>query len=89
MTRVHLFITGEVQGVFFRAFLKEKADYLGLAGWAKNLFDGRVEAVFEGPKDKIRKMTYWCWQGSPASKIELVEEIKEKEEGLRDFEIKY
>lgn len=50
MKRVHLFISGRVQGVFYRAFTKEVADSLGLKGWVRNLRDGRVEAVFEGQR---------------------------------------
>lgn len=87
--RIHVFISGYVQGVFFRSYTAQKAKSLDLAGWVRNLPDGRVEAVFEGPKDKIEKMIKWCWKGSPASQVEKVEEIEEKEEGLREFEIRY
>jgi len=52
MKRAHLFISGKVQGVFFRAFTKEVADSLGLKGWVRNLTDGRVEAVFEGEEKR-------------------------------------
>jgi acylphosphatase len=46
--RAHVWISGRVQGVFFRAHTKELADELGLTGWVRNLPDGRVEAIFEG-----------------------------------------
>ena len=87
--RVHLFISGRVQGVFFRAHTTQKARELGLAGWVRNTSDGRVEAVFEGPKEKIEEMLKWCWQGSPSSKVEKVEKVEEVEkEKLEGFEIR-
>ena len=52
--RFHVRITGRVQGVFFRDSTREKAEELGLSGWVKNVPDG-VEAVFEGPPEKIRE----------------------------------
>jgi acylphosphatase len=51
--RVHIFISGRVQGVFFCQEIKEKAEELGVFGWVKNLSDGRIEAIFEGEEDKI------------------------------------
>lgn len=87
--RVHVFISGFVQGVFFRAHTRRKAFELGLAGWVKNTYDGRVEAVFEGSKEKVEEMLEWCHQGSPASQVEKVEEVEEAEEGLKGFEIRY
>ena len=87
--RVRVFISGKVQGVFYRANTKKKAQELELAGWVKNLPDGRVEAVFEGPKNRIKEMIDWCWQGSPASRVEDIEKKEEEEKGLRGFEIKY
>lgn len=85
--RVRLFISGQVQGVFFRAYTKKRAEELGIAGWVRNLEDGRVEVVFEGRKDKINQMLAWCEKGPPASKVDKVEEVKEKPEGLVGFEI--
>jgi len=54
--RAHVFFSGRVQGVFFRAFTKENADRLGINGWVRNLPDGRVEAVFQGDSRIIQKM---------------------------------
>jgi acylphosphatase len=59
-TRAHVFIKGEVQGVFYRVWVRTQAERLGLTGWVKNLTDGRVEAVFEGPKDKIEEIISKC-----------------------------
>lgn len=87
--KVHLFISGQVQGVFFRAWTKRKAQTLDLKGWVKNLADGRVEAVFEGEKEKIDKMINWCWQGSPGSKVEQVDKVEQPDkEELKGVEIR-
>lgn len=87
--RVHLFISGLVQGVLFRSYTRRKAFELGLAGWVKNLLDGRVEAVFEGAKEEIDEMVKWCHQGPVASQVDKVERHEEPEKGLKGFEIKY
>lgn len=88
--RIHVFISGRVQGVFFRAHTAEKARQLGLVGWVRNTDDGRVEAVFEGPKEKVEEMIKWCWQGPPSSKVEKVSEVPEvSKEELEGFEIRY
>lgn len=73
--RVHLLIGGKVQGVFYRAFIKKKADELGLSGWVKNRDDGQVEAVFEGPKEKVEQMIRCCWQGTKASQVKSVKTV--------------
>lgn len=87
MKRVHVFISGRVQGVFFRAFTKEKADELGLAGWVQNLPDGRVEAIFEGEPGQVERMVAWCRQGPPAGRVEQVEVRPESPGNLSGFEI--
>jgi len=87
--RVHLFISGVVQGVLFRSHARRKAFELGLVGWVKNLPDGRVEAVFEGAKEEIDEMVKWCHQGPAASQVDKVERREEPEKGLKGFEIKY
>ncbi|RLF60052.1 MAG: acylphosphatase, partial [Thermoplasmata archaeon] len=51
-SRVHVYISGKVQGVFFREYTRRKAKNLGIKGWVRNLPDGRVEAIFEGEKEK-------------------------------------
>lgn len=88
MKRAHLFISGRVQGVFYRAFTKEVADSLGLKGWVRNLRDGRVEAVFEGDGDKISIAIERCKEGPPYAKVDNIELIWEEPEGIEDFEIK-
>ena len=87
MVRAHVFISGSVQGVFFRMYTQQQARALGLKGWVRNLADGRVEAVFEGPKKQVKEMIKWCWDGSPSSCVkEVVVDWKEPE-GLGDFKI--
>jgi len=63
LVRAHLFITGRVQGVFFRACTREEAQKRRLTGWVKNLYDGRVEAVFEGEEEAVQSMVSWCHRG--------------------------
>lgn len=75
--RVRILISGQVQGVFFRAYTRQKALELGLKGWVRNTEDGKVEAVFEGPKEKVEEIVKWCWKGTPGSKVEKVEEVEE------------
>jgi len=88
--RVHLIISGFVQGVFFRSNTQEKAKEIGVFGWVRNLGDGRVEAVFEGEKEKVLKIIEWVKKGPELARIENVEIKWEEYQGeFDDFEIKY
>ena len=60
---VRLYIKGVVQGVFFRAFLKENAEKLDVRGFTRNLEDGRIEVFLEGDPDKVNKMIELCRKG--------------------------
>jgi acylphosphatase len=71
--RAHVLFRGKVQGVFFRANTEGKAQELGLTGWVKNLPDGTVESVFEGPKEVIEKAIEWCSTSQPHAKVTDVE----------------
>ncbi len=71
--RLHLKITGLVQGVFFRAHTRDEARQLGLSGWVRNRSDGSVEAVAEGPEVTLNRLVAWCKSGSPGSQVEHVE----------------
>lgn len=75
--KVHVLISGRVQGVWFRATTKKKADQLGLTGWVRNTSDGRVEAVFEGKESLIEQMLDWCHEGPPLAKVKTVDLSKE------------
>jgi acylphosphatase len=86
--RAHVRISGQVQGVFFRDSTRQKAGELGLAGWVKNLPDGRVEAVFEGPSDRVREMVRWCEEGPRNASVEDVDTDFEGSGGdLQGFEV--
>lgn len=86
--RVHLFISGRVQGVFFREYMKDIAIKAGAKGWVRNLPDGRVEAIVEGDSDAVDEVVRWCHRGSPASRVNNVEIIKETYNGeFADFKV--
>ncbi len=72
MAKAHVLISGQVQGVGFRYFLRGKLVELGLTGWVKNLPDGKVEAEVEGEREKIEKIVEWCKQGPPLAKVKDV-----------------
>jgi acylphosphatase len=77
MRRIHLWISGKVQGVAFRHDTRRTALSLNLTGWVKNLPDGRVEAVFEGENDSVDAMRAWCSKGPPLAHV-LHVDIQEK-----------
>ncbi len=87
--RIHAWIEGRVQGVFFRASAKKKAERGGVSGWVKNLPDGRVEAVLEGDKEKVSKVLNWMRKGPRLARVEDVKVKKENFKGdLHNFVIK-
>jgi acylphosphatase len=67
--QVHVIISGRVQGVWYRASTKKKAEELELTGWVKNTVDGNVEAVFEGDESIIHEMIAWCRLGPPLAQV--------------------
>ena len=88
MKRIHVYIRGRVQGVFFRAATRRTATNLNLTGWVRNMDDGRVEAVFEGEDYDIEKMIAWCKVGPPLSRVENVTTTEEQHTGsFQDFGI--
>ncbi len=88
--RVHIFISGRVQGVLFRAETRRKARKLGLYGFVQNLSDGRVEAVLEGEKEKVEKLIELAKRGPFFAKVESIEIKEEEYQGEFDsFEIRY
>ena len=72
-TKVHLLLSGQVQGVFFRASTKAKARNLKISGWVKNLPDGKVEIVAEGEKEKLEELINWARKGPITAKVEDIE----------------
>jgi len=73
MKRVHLFVSGRVQGVFFRAHTRDLAQKLGLSGFVRNLPDGGVEVVAEGPEEKLQELIQFCHHGPPLAHVTNVE----------------
>ncbi|MFC7231528.1 acylphosphatase [Saliphagus sp. GCM10025308] len=88
-TRAHVFVSGTVQGVYYRATTRDTAREAGVDGWVKNLDDGRVEAVFEGPEAAVESMVEWCHEGSPAADVRDVDVEYEEPQGENGFEIRY
>jgi acylphosphatase len=89
LERAHVRVSGQVQGVFFRDSTRKKAEELGLAGWVRNLPDGQVEAVFEGPSREVREMVRWCEEGPQHASVENVDKDFESAGGdLEGFEVR-
>ncbi len=86
--RAHVYISGDVQGVFFRDSTRQKAEELGLVGWVENMSDGRVEAVFEGTSSAVRDMISWCEEGPSQASVENVDTEQEEPEKLTSFEVR-
>lgn len=82
------FVSGEVQGVGFRYFVQNKATSLGLAGWARNLSDGRVEVYALGPEDRLNDLAAALHLGPRAARVRSVEEHDERPENLSAFVIR-
>ena len=86
--RVHVWISGRVQGVFFRMETQRKAKQIGVTGWVRNLGDGRVEAVIEGTGDQVDQMIAWCGNGPPLSRVMEVQRVEEDYSGdFKEFSI--
>lgn len=71
--RICVIVSGQVQGVAFRASCQREAVARGVRGWVRNRWDGAVEALFEGPADAVDAMVRWCHYGPPAAEVEHVE----------------
>lgn len=80
-----MFVSGQVQGVFFRAECASRARKLGLGGFVRNLPDGRVEAVFEGDPTAVDAMVEWCHRGPRWAQVERIEIIEEEPKGDAEF----
>ncbi len=88
--QAYVIFSGRVQGVFFRAFTEDTAHALGLYGWARNMPDGQVEAVFEGSRDKIEEAIRKCSIGPPSAHVDNVETKWKKATGqFSSFSVKY
>ncbi|OGI11716.1 acylphosphatase [Candidatus Micrarchaeota archaeon RBG_16_36_9] len=90
LTRAHVIVSGDVQGISFRYYTKQKAIILGINGWIKNLVTGEVEAVFEGLDDRIKEMVEWCKKGPWLAKVNNVKvEFSDYRGEFEVFEIRY
>ena len=85
--RVHVFVSGDVQGVGFRWFCREMAMGERLTGFVRNLPDGRVEATFEGPDEAVDRLVTWCGHGPGAARVDHVEVRTEPPTGEPGFAI--
>ena len=86
--RRRVVVSGRVQGVAFRAATRAKARAGAVAGWARNLADGRVEAVFEGDPAAVAALIAWCHAGPSGARVKRVEVQDEIPEGLANFEVR-
>jgi acylphosphatase len=85
MKRARVRVNGSVQGVFFRVETRDRARSLGVSGWVRNVQDGAVEAVFEGPEERVESMVEWCRRGPAGARVESVDvdwEDPVREEGF-------
>lgn len=86
--RAHIFVSGKVQGVFFRQNTMMQAQSAGISGWVKNLDDGRVEAVFEGEEETIKAVIEFCKVGPKGAQVTELTVNWERYQGeFQDFNI--
>ncbi|MFC7277222.1 acylphosphatase [Paractinoplanes rhizophilus] len=88
MVRRRVLVSGVVQGVFFRDTCRRVAGQQGVAGWVRNLRDGRVEAVFEGTAENVDRLVAWSRRGPADAEVTGVTVAEEPPEGLTAFEIR-
>jgi acylphosphatase len=90
MTRaVEVTVSGQVQGVSFRAYAAQEAVRLELVGWVRNERDGSVSAHYEGADDAVEEMLAWCRTGSPSAHVHQVEVHEVEPTGQASFEVRY
>ena len=87
--RAHVFISGRVQGVFFRSQTRHEAKKYSVNGWVRNLPDDRVEAVFEDEEEDVKRLIEFCKRGPPAARVARAEVTWERYSGeFGDFEMR-
>lgn len=87
MIRRRLFISGRVQGIGFRYSCLRVAEAAGVAGWCRNLADGRVEACLEGEPQAVERVVEWCHRGPSGAVVTDVEVVPETPAGERGFHL--
>ena len=85
----HVSVTGRVQGVFFRAWMREQAEALGVTGWVRNCSDGAVEAYAEGDAGDVEELIDLMREGPPGADVGHVDVDTADLEGLNGFEIRH
>jgi len=88
VVRYRVLVSGQVQGVSFRLACQRMAWQYGVAGWVRNLSDGRVEAVFEGPAGEVERLLDWARRGPRMAVVADVAVQPEQPEGLGTFQIR-
>lgn len=89
MKRVHVFLEGKVQGVFFRDSTRQEAGKLGVTGWVRNLPDGRVEAVFEGASKAVDEVVAWARSGPPQARVDDMDvQVEDPTGEFEGFEVR-
>lgn len=83
----HYYVTGKVQGVFYRRHAYQEAITLGLTGWTRNLDDGRVEVMLCGEPEKVALMEAWLWEGPDRANVSNVEVLEVAPQTFTTFEV--
>ena len=87
MATVHLWITGKVQGVFFRASAAELAEKLHLNGWIKNAVEGAVEVTVNGSDEAVEQFIAWCRKGPSGARVDDVKITPKPDDGFLGFQV--
>lgn len=85
---VHGYVSGRVQGVHFRQATAEQAEHLDLDGWVRNLDDGRVEVLFEGPEAAVKALASWLQLGPSTAQVIALELQEQALQGLAGFVVR-
>lgn len=88
LVRTHCYVSGRVQGVWFRDSTWRQAERLGVSGWVRNLPDGRVETVYEGPRAAVEELLEWTHRGPERANVTAVEIHDEEPKGERGFSVR-
>lgn len=79
---------GQVQGVFFRSSVKERAEAQGVSGWARNRADGAMEACFEGSSGAVEALVSFCAEGPEQARVNRLDVVEEEPQGIRGFRVR-
>ena len=85
---IHCFVSGRVQGVFYRRTTYQEALARGIYGWVRNCPDGRVEVMLQGERETVEQMRDWLWKGSEASEVCSVESQEVPSQPFTQFEVR-